>query len=47
MMAVHKLANFPSATTIPLLQHGSDIIGVWIPGAYGDDFKNYVMKVMS
>ena len=47
MMAVHKMANFPSATTVLVLQHGCDISGVWIPGAYGDDFKNYVMKVMS
>ena len=45
MMAGHKLANFPSAITTPVLQHGCDISGVWIPGAYGDGFKNYVMKV--
>jgi hypothetical protein len=47
MMAVHKLASFPSVTTIPVLQQGYDVNVVWIPGVCGDDLKNYVMKVMS
>jgi hypothetical protein len=41
MMVIHKLAKFPTATKILVLQQGCDISGVWIPLRMG-----MILKIM-